>query len=136
MRKLLFLAIAAVVALSTVTASARGGPVSRVGVNYSGVRNPNGCEIGPDDKHPTELRVKCTSGIGATGPAFVRYRFLRNVGAIRDFATISADIATWIGEDCHAEWMVRHPKKHARTLRITIPFGSYCHIRSVTWSQK
>ena len=30
--------------------------------------------------------------------------------------TRSADIATWIGDDCTAEWMVRRPEDHARTL--------------------
>jgi hypothetical protein len=48
---------------------------------------------------------------------------------------IEADIATWIGDDCTVEWMVRRPEDHARTLRVTVPFGSYCDIRSVTWSQ-
>jgi len=73
--------------------------------------------------------------LGSSGPAFVRYRFLKGVGAIRDDAVIDADIATWIGDDCTVEWMVRRPEDHARTLRVTVPFGSYCDIRSVTWSQ-
>lgn len=134
MKRLLFAAITLSLSLTTVVALA-GGPVTRVGTNYSGIRNTDGCQIRPDDQHPTWLNVKCTAGIGASGPAFVRYRFLKGVGAIRDDAVIEADIATWIGDDCTAEWMVRRPEDHARTLRITVPFGSYCDIRSVTWSQ-
>ena len=134
MKRLVFAAITLSLSLTTVAALA-GGPVTRVGANYSGIRNTDGCQIAPDEQHPTRLDVKCTAGKGASGPAFVRYRFLKGVGAIRDDAVIEADIATWIGDDCTAEWMVRRPKDHARTLRITVPFGSYCDIRSVTWSQ-
>jgi hypothetical protein len=134
MKKLLVLAIAVVMVIPAGVAFA-DGPVTRTGANYSGIRNPNGCQVGRDDKHPSELRAKCTSGIGATGPAFVRYRFLKNVGAIRDDAKVSADIVTWIGKACTVKWMVRKTNERARTLRVTIPFGSYCHIRSVTWWQ-
>lgn len=134
MKRFTFIAITLALSLTTVIALAEGSQ-TRLGVNYSGLRNPNGCRIAPDVQHPKQLDVKCGQGVGASGPAFVRYRFLSNVGAIQNDATISADISTWVGKDCFAEWMVRRPHKSARTLRITVPYGSYCDIRSVSWSQ-
>lgn len=107
-------------------------PVTRNGVDYSGLRNPGGCEVLNEG---TALHVKCTRKVGATGGAYVRYRFLKDVGGVRDLADISADITTWVGDDCFARWMVPQAKNPARTLRVTVPFGSYCHINSVTWSQ-
>ena len=134
MKRFAFIAITLGLCLTTVVALAAGSR-TRLGVHYSGIRNPHGCYIAPDVQHHKQLDAKCSQSVGASGPAFVRYRFLKNVGAIRDHATISADISTWVGKDCFAEWMVRRPHKHARTLRVTIPYGSYCDIRSVSWSQ-
>ncbi len=134
MKRFVFVAITVGLCLTNVIAFAAGSQ-TRLGVNYSGLRNPNGCRIAPDTTHPKQLDVKCRPGDGATGPAAVRYRFLKNVGGVREDATISADISTWVGEDCYAEWMVRRAHEHARTLRVTIPYGSYCDIRSVSWSQ-
>jgi hypothetical protein len=134
MKRLTFIAITLGLCGTTVLALAAGSH-TRLGVNYSGVRNPNGCYIAPDEQHPKQLDAKCTSGVGASGPAWVRYRFLKGVGAIRKHATIHADIKTWVGEKCTAEWMVRRFHEHARTLRVTIPSGSYCDIYSVSWSQ-
>jgi hypothetical protein len=134
MKRCAFVAIMLGLCLTTVVALAAGSH-TRLGPDYSGLRNPNGCYIAPDLQHPKQLDAKCTEGVGATGEAAVRYRFLKGVGAVREHATISADISTWVGEDCTAEWMVRRPHEHARTLRVTIPFGSYCDIYSVSWSQ-
>jgi hypothetical protein len=115
--------------------TAQAASDSRKGVNFSGIRNPGGCLIRPDLQHPTWLEVKCSSGVGATGKAFVRYRFLRNVGAIQASAVVRADMSTWHGKPAHIEWMVRKRHVPARTARITIPFGTYVDIRSVSWSQ-
>lgn len=134
MKKLVMLAIVGSMVLSAGIASA-AGPVTRTGVEYSGIRNPGNCEIMPDGSGLTALHVKCTQKVGATGAAYVRYRFLKDVGGVRDAATVAADVTTFVGEPCFAEWMVRGPKTAARTLRVTIPFGSYCHINSVTWRQ-
>lgn len=134
MKRFTFVAITLGLCLTTVIALAAGSR-TRLGVNYSGIRNHHGCLIAPDVQHPKQLDVNCRPGYGASGPAAVRYRFLSNVGAIQDNATISADIVTLVGKDCFAEWMVRRPHKSARTLRVTIPYGSSCGIRSVSWSQ-
>jgi hypothetical protein len=133
MRKALFIVTTGVLTLGTTIALAVA-PVTRSGVNYSGTRNPGNCAIAPDNDHPTWLDVKCTAKAGATGPAFIRWRFLKGVGAVRGTATVSADISTWVGDECLVEWMSA-PEKAARTVRVTIPSGSYCDIRSVTWSQ-
>jgi hypothetical protein len=134
MKKFTVVVITLGLCLTTMVALA-AGPRTRLGVNYSGIRNGHGCLIAPDVQHPKQLDVNCRKGYGASGSAAVRYRFLDNVGAIQEDATISADIVTWVGKDCFAEWMVRRPHESARTLRVTIPFGSYCGIRSVSWSQ-
>jgi hypothetical protein len=130
----LFLALGLAVVAFAATAHAEG-TVTRNGSDYSGIRNPGNCEIMPDGAGLTSLHVKCTAKVGATGEAYVRYRFLKDVGGVRDAANVAADITTWVGDDCFAEWMVKMPKTAARTLRVTVPFGSYCHINSVTWSQ-
>lgn len=134
MKRFTFIAITLGLCLTTIGAFAAGSH-TRLGVNYSGVRNPNGCYIAPDVEHPKQLDAKCTRVAGASGPAAVRFRFLKGVGAVRKHATIHADISTWFGEDCTVEWMVRRFHERARTLRVNIPFGSYCDIRSVSWSQ-
>jgi hypothetical protein len=82
-----------------------------------------------------ELHVKCTGRIGASGPAYIRYRFLKDDGGARDYADVSADIVGWIGRPATVQWMIFRPKSPARTLRITVPLGSYVHIKSVTWEQ-
>jgi len=130
MKKVSFIIMTAVLSLSTVTAMA-AGPITRNGADFSGSRGS--CEF---IKEGTDLHVKCTKGVGAEGPAYVRYRFLKDVGGVRNLADVSADITTWIGRDCYAEWMIDAPSTSARTLRITVPDGSYCHIHSVTWFQK
>ncbi len=77
----------------------------------------------------TWLHVKCVDSVGATGPAFVRYRFLKDVGAVRAPATVSADLRD--PEGCAiVRWMAP-----VRTLRIEVPYGCYIDIRTVTWQQ-
>ena len=131
MRKITFALLISAL-LTTTTAVMAAGPVTRNGADASGSRNRNGCELNAEG---TAMHVKCVEGVGASGPAFVRYRFLKDVGGIRDLASITADIGQFRGEPCRAEWMVRQPRTAARTLRVVVPFGSYCHIRSVTWQQ-
>jgi hypothetical protein len=131
-KKLLFILTTLALTGATTVALAYA-PVTRTGSQYSGIRNPGNCTVEIDDKHPTELRADCRDAEG--DGAYVRFRFLKDVGAIRDAATISADLKTWVGADCFAEWMVKTPKTAARTLRVTVPAGTYCHIRSVGWSQ-
>jgi hypothetical protein len=136
MRRTMFIVITGALVLATTVAMATD-IVTRAGVEYSGIRNPGNCEVLADGADLTELHVKCTTKAGGSGPdgAYVRYRFLSDVGGTREPATVSSDIATFVGADCFAEWMVKSPQKPARTLRVTVPWGSYCHIRSVTWSQ-
>jgi len=136
MRRTMFIVTTVVLSLATTAAFALG-PITRQGVDYSGLRNPGYCEVEPDGPALTDLHVKCTAKAGGSGPdgAYVRYRFLKDVGAVREDAYISADLVTWVGKDCFAEWMVKTPESAARTLRVTVPWGSYCHIRSVSWSQ-
>jgi hypothetical protein len=120
---LLTLALAALLALPASAA----GPVTRTGADYSGIRNPGGCEVIPENG--TELHVKCTAGVGATGDAFVRFRFLRDVGGVLGPATVSANLRD--AEGCASyRWMAP-----IRTMRVDVPFGCYIHIRSVTWQQ-
>lgn len=137
MRRILFIITTGALVLGTTIAYATADPVTRAGVDYSGIRNPGSCEVLADGADLTELHVKCTQQAGGSGPdgAYVRYRFLSDVGAVREAASVSADIATFVGRDCFVEWMVQSPDNPARTLRVTVPWGSYCHIRSVTWYQ-
>jgi hypothetical protein len=116
----------ALVALIALPASATG-PITRLGTEYSGVRNPGGCEIMPENG--TELHVKCTAGVGASGQAVVRFRFLADVGGVLGPATVSADLRD--PEGCASyRWMAP-----IRTMRIDVPFGCYIHVKSVTWQQ-
>lgn len=126
-----FIAMGIVVVVA-VSAMANVG-VTRAGASYSGLRNPGNCEVLVENGG--ELHVKCTSKAGANGPAYVRYRFLKDVGAVRDLATVTANIRTWVGEPCYVEWMIDAPYTSARTARVTVPAGSYCHITSVSWRQ-
>ena len=87
---------------------------------------PGGCEVSPENG--TELHVNCTAGVGATGDAFVRFRFLRDVGGLLGPATVSADPRD--AEGCAFRWMAP-----IRTMRVDVPFGCFIHIRSVTWQQ-
>ena len=135
MKKFAFVLMVGVLVLGVGVAYAAVGPITRMGVEYSGAANPGECDLGADDVHPTELRVDCSPRTGATAGARVRYRFLSNVGAVRDHAVVSADIHQIRGATCTTEWMVPEAKSSARTLRVSVPLGSYCHIRSVTWSQ-
>jgi hypothetical protein len=121
-RTLLSLALVAALALPASAA----GPVTRNGADYSGVRNPGACEVMPDK---TDLHVKCLDAVGAYGAAFIRYRFLADVGGVLGPATVSADL--WDEHGCASfRWMAP-----IRTLRIEVPLGCYVHVRSVTWQQ-
>ena len=132
-RKLGMGLLAAALVLGTMGVATADNSVTRGGASYSGLRNPGNCEVAVENG--TQLHVKCTAKAGASGPAFVRYRFLKDVGAVRDLATVSADIDTWVGKPCFVEWMIDAPHTSARTARVTVPAGSYCHINSVTWRQ-
>jgi hypothetical protein len=122
-RTLLALALVAAI----VSPAFAAGPVTRSGADYSGTRNPGGCEIHPENG--SELHVKCTASVGASGAAFVRFRFLKDVGGVKAPATVSANLRDQAGCASY-RWM-----GPIRTMRITIPFGCYIHIRSVTWQQ-
>ena len=130
MKKVWFIALTLALSLTVSLAYANVG-ATRGGLSYNGTRNPNGCDIGPDDKHPNELLVDCRK---ADGPAYIRYRYTKAQGyeAIRDAATVSMDAHVWAGS-CEIEWMVHQPKTAARTARITV--DGYCHILSVSWTQ-
>ena len=109
------------------TAFAAVGPITRLGTDYNGAANPGACDVGADDVHPTELRVDCSNRTGATTGARIRYRFLKDVGVLVGPATVSADIHQIRGKACEFSW--RGP---VRTLRVDVPLGGYCHIRSAT----
>lgn len=128
MRKLLFVATVAALSLSLTAAWASAG-VTRTGIQYSGVA-PTSCTVEVD--HVTDLSVDCRH---SDTNARIRYRMLRDVGGIRDAATVSADISTWVGADCTISWRVPTAKTPARTVRVVVPLGSYCDIRSITWAQ-
>lgn len=133
MRKL-FIITVAILALGIGASFAFAtGPITRKGADASGIANPGGCEVRSENTAVGlgELHVKCTKAVGATKAARIRYRFLKDVGGKRGPATVSADIHQIAGKDCTVSW--RGP---IRTLRVVVPFGSYCHIRSVTWYQK
>lgn len=121
--------IATVILLTALagTAFAAVGPITRLGTAHNGIANPGACDVGADDVHPTELRVDCSQRTGATAGARVRFRFLKNVGVVVGPATVSADLHQIRGKDCTYSW--RGP---VRTLRVDVPLGSYCHIRSAT----
>lgn len=116
-----------VLLVSMTSAAFAAGPVTRNGANYDGVRNPGGCEVFPEEG--TQLHVKCLGSVGADGAAFVRYRFLKDVGGVIGPATVSAVIRDNAGCSSY-RWM-----GPIRTLRITVPFGCYVHVVSVTWQQ-
>lgn len=99
------------------------GPITRPGVEHDGVRNPGECRILPEG---TDLHVNCN---GANGDAFIRFRFLSDVGAVRGPATVSAEIQGPAGCS-EVRWMAP-----VRTLRIQVYDECYVHIVSVTWSQ-
>ena len=121
--------IATVILLTVMvgTAFASVGPITKLGTDYDGAANPGGCVVGADDVHPTELRVDCSARTGSTAGARIRYRFLKDVGVVVGPATVSADIHQIRGTACEFSW--RGP---VRTLRVDVPLGSYCHIRSAT----
>lgn len=130
---LLFALTLALVVVVSVTSAHANSPITRSGLDYNGIRNPGNCEILNDGG---ELHVKCTSKVGADGPAFIRYRFTKAAGydGVRAPATVAADVRNFVGEPCVARWMSDF-QQAARTLRVTVPAGSYCHIVSVSWSQ-
>lgn len=130
MKRLAFTLLVLALSATAITAYADAGPITRVGIDYSGVRNPSSCQVNADDVHPTELRLKCPAGMDRPGGVFVRYRFLKDVGGVRGDATVSADIHQIQGKPCAIRWMAP-----IRTLRIHASLGTYCHIRSVTWMQ-
>ena len=119
-----FLAAALVIAIALPASAA--GPVTRDGADYSGIRNPGGCEI---LREGTDLHVKCTAGVGATGAAYVGFRFLADVGGVLGTATVSADLRDAAGCASY-QWM-----GPIRTMRVDVPLGCYIHIRTVTWQQ-
>ena len=112
MRRTLFIVITGALVLATTVAMATD-LVTRPGADYSGIRNPGNCEVFADGADLTELHVKCTEAAGGSGPdgAYVRYRFLSDVGGTREPADVSADIATFVGADCFVEWMVQSPEQ-------------------------
>jgi hypothetical protein len=114
------------VVASQLSIASAAGPVTQMGAEYSGAANPGECEIIPEG---TDLHVKCQATVGATGEARIRFRFLSDVGFVQDPATISWDIGDRQG-CATVEWM-----GPIRTLRVTVPFGCYIHIRSVTAEQ-
>ena len=122
--------LAAILLVGAATTALATGPVTRTGSEYSGVKNRNGCEVLVEKG--TELHVKCASTVGSTGPAFVRYRFLRDVGGVRGPATVSSVIKT-ISK--HGNCAVTTWQGPIRTLRIRVPLGCYIHVQSVTWQQ-
>ncbi|MDH4112448.1 MAG: hypothetical protein OEV60_07150 [Actinomycetota bacterium] len=126
MRKVTFFLVVALLVSAAATALA-AGPVTRNGANYSGVRNPGGCEVFPEKG--TQLHVKCVKSVGADGAAFVRYRFLKDVGGVVGPATVSAVIRDNAGCSSY-RWM-----GPIRTMRIMVPFGCYVHVVNVTWQQ-
>lgn len=131
MRRAAFGLLVAILVTSA-TAAIAAGPITREGSASSGVKNPNGCEVLVHPDKPAELHVKCTQAVGASGPAFVRYRFLKDVGGVRAPATISSDVKT-ISQ--HGDCSVTTWQGPVRTLRIRVTLGCYVHIRSVTWQQ-
>jgi hypothetical protein len=124
-RTLLTIALVASVTTMALPASA-AGPVTRTGAQYSGVRNPGNCEVKTEGN---DLHVKCRAGVDASGPAFIRFRFLADVGGVLGPATVSADLRDAAGCATY-RWMAP-----IRTMRVEVPFGCYIHIRSVTWQQ-
>lgn len=130
MKKLLFVATVAALSLSLTTAWANVS-VTRLGVEYTRVA-PTHCSFGPDVQHPTQLSVDCRH---SNTNARIRFRMLKDVGGVRDVATVSANMSTWVGEDCTISWRVPAAMNPARTVRVVVPAGSYCDIRSITWSQ-
>jgi hypothetical protein len=132
MRKFLFVALVVALSLGTIEAYANGGPITRLGIDYSGYTNIGNCQINADDVHPTELRVKCRPD--AAKAARIRYRFPHRVGGMHGPATTKVDIHQIHGRPCTYAWM-DFQKFAPMTLRVWVPKGSYCHIRSVTWRQ-
>jgi hypothetical protein len=130
MTRKLMIAASVVTLLLAATPASAAGPVTRTGSQYSGSRNPGGCEIAVDNG--TDLHVKCTEKAGATGGAYIRFRFLKDVGGVRGDATTSSDVKVWVGGDRCAQTRWMGP---IRTLRIHVQLGCYVHIRSVTWQQ-
>lgn len=122
-----FLATVFLLTLLAGTAYAAVGPLTKLGIDYDGLANPGGCVVGADDLHPTELRVDCSARTGATKGARVRFRFLKDVGVVVGPATVSADLHQIRGAECTYGW-----QGPVRTLRVKVPHGSYCHIRSAT----
>jgi hypothetical protein len=127
------IALGALIALMLVTPALASKPVVRPGQDYDGYANPNGCKILVHGNEPNELHVSCLRNAGATGPARIRYRYLKNYGGEFRPAGFTADVVRH-GGDCsgvRTRWMVAVP----RTGRVIIPFGCYAHIVSVTWEQ-
>lgn len=127
MRRTAFLVTVFALMSGLLAASAQAGTtIRRNGSDYSGVRNPGNCEVAVENG--TELHVKCTQKAGADGPAFVRYRFLTKDGFFpRWSADVYVELRNWVGE-CSYRWMVAGPRQAARTLRVKVPAGAYCHI--------
>ena len=81
MRKSIVMAV--LVTLFSVHAAQAAGPITVNGADANGVRDPGGCVVQPEG---TDMHVNCTS---SPDSAFVRFRFLDDVGGVRAPATVS-----------------------------------------------
>ena len=122
-RSSITVALAAILVTGMAWPAMATGPITRLGIEQDGIRNPGGCRIQPEG---SDLHVNCKC---ASGNAFIRFRFLRDVGAVRAPATVSAEIRGPAGCS-EVRWM-----GPVRTLRIEVHDECYVHIASVTWSQ-
>ena len=119
------IAMAVLVTLFAVSAAQAAGPITRNGADADGNRNPGGCVVQPEG---TDMHVNCTT---SSDSAFVRFRFLDDVGGVRAPATVSLLLRDQDQETCAiVRWMAP-----VRTLRVEVLAGCYVHIVSVTWSQ-
>ncbi len=123
MRKSIVMAV--LVTLFSVHAAQAAGPITVNGADANGVRDPGGCVVQPEG---TDMHVNCTS---SPDSAFVRFRFLDDVGGVRAPATVSGLLRDQDQASCAiVRWMAP-----VRTLRVEVLPGCYVHIVSVTWSQ-
>ena len=130
MNKLIALLTTTLLVVGLMSTAAASKPVVRPGADYNGIANPNGCKIKTEG---SELHVSCLRNAGATGPARIRYRYLRDYGGQFRPAGFTAEFSRHGGkcEGVRSRWMVQIP----RTGRVLVPFGCYGHIVTVTWDQ-
>jgi len=130
MRKVILLATVAMTLLGLAAAPAQARVIVKDGSDYSGYANPGGCKIFVHADQPTELHVNCKD---ATGPARIRYRYLRDIGVTHGPADFSGTVSRR-GGDCtgnNIQWMDPVP----RTGRVVIAVGCYVHIETVRWER-